>query len=143
MRAIACVSRAAEGLVGLPAHIDVGRSPFPNIAALFEFAAFARRLPFVDDRQPSTNPAAIRCSVVEIHQDDGIVIFTLGITAVAPIVRRRVTRSQNEFEILAVGDFAGIKRCRSEEIYREKENPEVTQSVCISRFKTSHRYPLT
>src|SRR5438309_5022046 len=82
MGTIACVSRAAKGFVSLSAHVDVGRSPLPDITALFEFAAFARRLPFVDDRQPSSNPAVIRFSVVEIHQDVVIFIFTLGITAV-------------------------------------------------------------
>jgi hypothetical protein len=45
---------------------------------------------------------------VEIHQDDRIVLFALGITAVVPILRRRMARGQNEFEILAVGDFNGV-----------------------------------
>jgi hypothetical protein len=138
VRAIAGIAGAAECFVGLTAQVNIGRSPLPDITALLELASFARRLPFIDGWQSSTNPTAIRRSVVEIHQDDGIVVFALRITAVAPILRRRVACRQNEFEILTIRNFGRIECCGGEEINRGKKRPEVTQAAWASQFKISH-----
>ena len=79
---------------------------------------------------------------MEIYQDDWLILFACWDTAVAPILGRRVARRENKFEIFAVGDFTVIQRRSSEEIYREKEGPEVTQPAQAFWLRTLHHYAM-
>ena len=55
---------------------------------------------------------------MKIDEHDRFVFFAGRKAAVDPIFRDSMTGRQNELQILTIGDFAVIKRCRGEKIHR-------------------------
>src|SRR6266498_531975 len=78
---------------------------------------------------------------MEVHHYDGIVLFTGGISAVPPMLGRRMTSRENKFEIFCVGDFGEIESGCSKEVNRQEKGPEVAQPAGILQLRTLHYYP--
>src|SRR6266511_4272893 len=71
---------------------------------------------------------------MEVHHYDGIVLFTGGISAVPPMLRRRMTSRENKFEIFCVGDFGEIESGCRKEVNRQEKGPEVAQPAAPTSF---------
>ena len=127
MRAVAGIARATQRFVCFAAHFDIGGSPLPDIAALVQLAQRTGRLPFFYGWQPAPNETAVGNGFVEVHQDHRIVLAAFGIAAISPMFGRAMACGKDKLEILAIGDFAPVKRCSSKKVTGQEKRPEVAE----------------